>query len=65
MNIVTGAVCYMECSALMQEGLVQVRDKMVDAYEAAQSGVSGRGARARKWLKWPWKRWVWHYMGCV
>ena len=48
MNIVTGAVCYMECSALTQEGLVQVRDKMVDVYEAAQSGASGRGARARK-----------------
>ena len=55
MNVITDAVCYMECSALTQEGLVEVRDKMVDAHEAAQSALS-RGTRARKWLKWPWKR---------
>ena len=57
MNVVTGAVSYMECSALAQQGLEEVRDKMVDAYEAAQS-AAGRGARAKQWLKWPWKRWV-------
>ena len=48
MNIVTGAVCYMECSALMQEGMVQICNKVVDVYEAVQSRASGRGARARK-----------------